>query len=599
MISAPAHISDLLARNAESVCQHLLPGGKRKGHEWCVGSPDGEDGESCKIRLTGDRAGLWSDFAQGGDVGGDLLDLWCHAKGMGVKDAMEDASGWLGIEIPDFQGHTKRSYSRPARPPCVVPTKPAAAKARMWLTEERKISDESIGAYKVAVQKGDTVVFPYLRDGELIHVKFRGLPKKFWSSADTEPSLFGWQAIPENARSVIICEGEMDALAWHTLGYPALSMPFGTGTGEKQNWIEHEFDHLARFDTILLSVDMDDAGQDAISEIVDRLGRWRVKVIELPFKDANEALMEGISPGKIRECVADAKNLDPRELRNAADYLDEVIKHFYPPPGQDYGIDLPWEACAGRVKLRMGEVSIVAGYNGHGKSEAAGHMSLEAIAHGTRACIASLEFRPHKWLARLDRQVSCDSQPEISYLHRIHEWYRDKLWVFDVAGIAKVERILEVFEYAHRRYGCRLFVLDNFSKCGIAEDDFNTQKAAIERMTEFAIEFDIHLMVVAHNRKGLSDASTGGKLDVKGTGAITDLVDTVISWWRNRPKEKKLERERDSEKRNELMKKPDAIATVEKQRNGDGEEPTIMLWFDRQSHHFLDSRHATSRKYLP
>ena len=117
-------------------------------------------------------------------------------------------------------------------------------------------------------------------------------------------------------------------------------------------------------------------------------------------------------------------------------------------------------------------------------------------------------------------------------------------------------------------------------------------------VTEFAIEFDIHVLIVAHNRKSMNDSQGGGKHDVKGTGAITDLVDNVISWWRNRPKEKRLEREKDQEKRNELMKKPDAIASIEKQRNGNGDEPDILLWFDRNSHQFQNDRVGQPRKYL-
>src|ERR1700743_1623150 len=67
-------ISQRLAGEAETIASMLLPNGKKKGAEWCVGSIDGEEGDSLKVRLNGNKAGVWRDFAS--DIGGDLLDLW-------------------------------------------------------------------------------------------------------------------------------------------------------------------------------------------------------------------------------------------------------------------------------------------------------------------------------------------------------------------------------------------------------------------------------------------------------------------------------------------------------------------------------------------
>jgi twinkle protein len=62
--------------------------------------------------------------------------------------------------------------------------------------------------------------------------------------------LFGWQAIPDDARDVVICEGEIDALSWAAYGFPAMSVPYGGGGGDKQAWIESEYDRLERFERI-------------------------------------------------------------------------------------------------------------------------------------------------------------------------------------------------------------------------------------------------------------------------------------------------------------------------------------------------------------
>lgn len=50
-----------------------------------------------------------------------------------------------------------------------------------------------------------------------------GGKKKITTSSDTEPCLFGWQAIPDGIREVTITEGEIDAMTAWQYGRPALA----------------------------------------------------------------------------------------------------------------------------------------------------------------------------------------------------------------------------------------------------------------------------------------------------------------------------------------------------------------------------------------
>ena len=65
----PKEISQLLAKDAESIARMLLPNGKRDGSEWRCGSVDGDEGTSLGVHLTGSKAGVWKDFS--GGSGGD------------------------------------------------------------------------------------------------------------------------------------------------------------------------------------------------------------------------------------------------------------------------------------------------------------------------------------------------------------------------------------------------------------------------------------------------------------------------------------------------------------------------------------------------
>jgi hypothetical protein len=56
-----------LAQNAESICRHYLPAGKREGSYWMVGDLQNNPGRSLFVRLTGPTsgqgaAGRWTEY---------------------------------------------------------------------------------------------------------------------------------------------------------------------------------------------------------------------------------------------------------------------------------------------------------------------------------------------------------------------------------------------------------------------------------------------------------------------------------------------------------------------------------------------------------
>lgn len=583
-------LAKLLAAQIDGVVRELLPNGKREGHEWRVGSVAGEVGRSMGVHLTGEKAGVWLDGESG--QAGDLIGLWMAVRNLSLRDACREAAEYLGIRDERVEA-PRRSYARPTRDG----VSRLSAEHLRWLTDERKLPRESIDAYHLA-SRGDRLMFPYLAEGELIFAKYRKLPKQFSTDADCEPILFGWQAIAPRARAVAITEGELDAIALHAYGFPALSVPTGAGG---HGWVEREFDRLAAYDTVYLSMDMDAAGQKHVAALCDRLGRERTKVVLLPRKDANACLIDGVPRDQIIAAMRDAKTLDPSELRTAYEFEDEVIAEF---SRKDSGLSLPWRK-GDQILLRDGEVSLWAGVNGHGKSEIIGQIVAYQATGGTRCCVASLEFAAARWLRRMYRQIAAIANPTTPYVRHISACMREALWVFDVAGTAKAKRILEVFAYARKRYQIRLFVIDNLSKCGFDEDDYNGQKSFVDSLTDFARTSGAHVCVVAHMRKGEDENRPAGKMSIKGTGAITDMVDTVVEVWRNKPREEAIRKAKAAaqevnaayELPDKFARQPDTMLICHKQRNGEC-EPKIGLYFSSSAHQFLAKEHYQPRQML-
>ena len=115
-----SEVASRLAENAEAVCRHYLPNGRREGRYWLVGDVHNTPGRSLYVRLSGsacdDRAvGRWTDAAAGRH--GDLLDLIAAARRLdGIGAALDEARQFLGL-----------APSTPA-PPRLLPAGPPRAK---------------------------------------------------------------------------------------------------------------------------------------------------------------------------------------------------------------------------------------------------------------------------------------------------------------------------------------------------------------------------------------------------------------------------------------------------------------------------------------
>ncbi len=575
-------LAALMARDAERVAKDLLPAGRKQGHEWIVGDLDGSDGESLKIHLDGPKSGVWQDFATG--ESGDLIGLWMAVKGIDLHTACEQVEKDLGVAKRTLPP-APRVWSTPTREGVTALT----GMAMDWLCSVRKLPKASVRAYRLA-SRGGEILFPSLVDGKLIAAKYRRLTeKKFRVDANCQPVLFGWQAIDPAARSVCLVEGEMDSLALHAYGFPALSVPFGGGSGGKQNWIEHEYERLSVYDAIYLCLDNDEAGFQARAEIAKRLGPERCAVVTLPKKDANDCLMAGIAPAEIAQCFADARPTDPANLKAAETFADAVAEELAVLNTTEVGIRLPWRKVQDRLLLRPGETSLWAGIGGHGKSLVVQQIVLSAMAAGHRCCAASLEFLPHKWMRRLVRQASASERQTEAHARNIVQAMRGLLWLFSCQGDAQLDEILDVFAYAAKRYGVELFLIDNFAKLSIAEDNYQAHKLFMTRISNFARDLNIHIVVVAHTRKTeRGENQPPEKGDVKGSGALTDLADTVVAIWRNKPKEHAIEYGVDTP---DIRAKADCLLVTHKQRAGEC-EPMIRLWFDRASQQYVEDQGA-------
>ena len=88
--------SAALARLPE-VLARLLPGGRAVGPEWHAGSLRGDPGDSLRVRMRGERAGRWADFATG-EKGGDPVSLAAAVARTRQIEGAKQLARMLGID---------------------------------------------------------------------------------------------------------------------------------------------------------------------------------------------------------------------------------------------------------------------------------------------------------------------------------------------------------------------------------------------------------------------------------------------------------------------------------------------------------------------
>jgi twinkle protein len=591
----------MLLAQAEAVAEHLLPAGKREGHEWRAGSIAGEPGRSLAVHLDGRKAGVWADF--NGGEGGDLIDLWAAVKHLDLPAALDEIRAWLGLPRPSLQRPTRQAWKRPAMPKSAPPER----RALEYLREERNLPRDVLLAYQLGEDDRERILFPFKRpDGTLAMVKAREAvagARSVPTEKDCEPILFGWQAMPANAREVVITEGEIDALSWAAYGWPALSVPFGGGAGGKQKWIENEYDRLERFERLWLALDMDGPGEEAAAEIASRLGRHRCRRVKMPRKDANECLVDGVPKAIMDAAIADATWFEVDGLRLPGEFVDQVIARFWPREGERQGYRTPYGRLGDKLLFRPGEVTIWTGDSGAGKTQLLSDCIVDWIRQGGRTCLSSLEMHPASTLKRMCRQIIGSDRPTDAAIRAALDWANGGLLIYELTGKQKLDALLEVFGYGRSRWGCDLFVIDSLMRLGVAGDDYNSQEAVIFRLVNWAMVNAVHVHLVAHAKKGERDRGAPGIEDIKGAMELGANAFNIVSVWRNRKLEDaiaKLRAAGDTEGAATLSRsKPGVMLNVAKQRNGDF-EGKVGLWFDQRTYRYRSSADEATwkRTYL-
>lgn len=247
------------------------------------------------------------------------------------------------------------------------------------------------------------------------------------------------------------------------------------------------------------------------------------------------------------------------------------------------------------IEFRAGEVTVWAGFNGHKKSMFTGQVALDLIAQGERTLLVSLEMAPRKSLYRMCRQATATDTPTKERRGEFLQWTDGHLWLFDHVGTLTATRCLALCRYFALELKGRHVFIDSMMKVCESEESLDEQKKLIGLLCAVAAETDLHIHLIAHARKpgATGETQPPSKYDILGSSSITNQLHNVITVWANKAKRAEADKPAPNA---EIMGKPDALVTIEKQRNGSF-EGRFGLFFDDKSLRFVDSNLAAVYPY--
>lgn len=115
-------------------------------------------------------------------------------------------------------------------------------------------------------------------------------------------------------------------------------------------------------------------------------------------------------------------------------------------------------------------------------------------------------------------------------VERLNRLYGDSLIVYNNEAKRTIEFLLKAMEEVRVKYGVRTFMLDNFMQIDTkSNDEYREQKDIMEKLRTFAVNKNVHIHLVAHQKKTDKTNPRITIYDVLGSSNLVNKAYNVIS----------------------------------------------------------------------
>ncbi|MCA1668315.1 MAG: AAA family ATPase [Thermomicrobia bacterium] len=482
--------------------------------------------------------------------------------------SVDTESGLWRCHHCEWSGKLKEDRPTPMRPnvrvpePPVTPIPPAFSqigeRGLAWFAK-RGISEQIVQRFGIyserhyfpgAESELPALCFPYNVNGELVNVKYRAATEKHFTMVKgARKTFFNLDAV-RDAEAVVIVEGEMDVLALAAAGIPhAISVP--NGANSLTDEVMESAAVLAERKDVrfILAGDADEKGRILETELARRFGHERCALVAWPegCKDANDTLM---AHGAIRvaECLRLATPYPVAGLIAMDDLAEGYWTYFA--DGAEPGTATGWRAFDGLYSVREGEITVVTGIPGSGKSALIDDLAIHlATREGWRIGVFSPENQPtYRHAAMLAAKYVgapflSGPTPRMSAeeADTAHRWLRDH-FTFILPEEPTVDAVLTLARTLVYRAGIKGLIIDPWNEMdhsrppALTETEYISQ--CLTRIRQFARTNRVHIWVVAHPTK-LVKGNDGNypvptPYDIAGSAHWYNKADNALSVYRDK-----------------------------------------------------------------
>lgn len=393
--------------------------------------------------------------------------------------------------------------------------------------KNRGISERVLVSNKIGFGDKNDIEFPYYKNGKIVNIKHRTLPKTFWQEKNAEKCLYRFDEISRvNSNLLIITEGEIDCLSFVEARFEATtSVPDGAPS-ESAKEFHTKFDFLksaesilGKFKKIILAIDNDTPGKLMEAELARRIGIERCYRIDYPVncKDGNEVLMK-YGPERLNKIINEAKPFPVEGLFSAIEFKNEV-KNLYD-LGANRGISTGWNMIDQYYTVKNGEVTVITGIPGTGKSTWMDNIAVNMMStHDWKF----LFFSPENWPVERHIQNLLEKVLKQPFAKDTSNAKRMQLddametlevignymfFVYPKEGYLKVDEILEKAKIAIFRYGINGIIIDPWNEVDHDYDNMTEAQylsKSLSKIRMFAKRNGVHIWVIAHPKNLVKD----------------------------------------------------------------------------------------------
>lgn len=370
-------------------------------------------------------------------------------------------------------------------------------------------------------RKGESIGFPYYKDGKLTAAKYRSIESKdFTQDTGGAQTFFGIDKV-DPTKPIIIVEGEMDALTAMECGIEnVVSVPSGAPMAVKDGKIDASEDRkfafvwdandaLQKSPYIVIATDNDPAGHALAEELARRIGKERCRIARSQFKDLNELFL---AEGKeaVEKMINKAEPFPVVGLSSVSKFKEKLYDLWENGTGK--GESTGYTNIDEIYTIAEGQLSIVTGYPSCGKSNFIDQLMVNLAKRSDwKFAVCSFENQPPTHISRFMELYQ--NKRFLDGTHRMTEaerdeafdWVNDHFIIMDSETIesATIDSVLDRAKAAVAQMGIRGLVIDPYNyidnKHNGSETDFISQ--ILTKVQAFAKSYGVHVWFIAHPAK--------------------------------------------------------------------------------------------------